>query len=263
MRSASIALTPRIVVGYRRSPGICHTRRWRCAPSGCCRWPGLRPYSPPARSTGRKKRWRPWTRISAATWSRWTRPPRSQLSAPDFLDGAEHQRARGRHRVLDAGEHGRLASQQAPVLAAQDALQVLEVAIDGFHVWIAATVQDFQVAIGTIEFAVQALGAHVEHELWRLAQQVQARGIANLHVPILTDGQRDAGQHELGIQPVAAFLEIAAVGHLRHEIGGADEVPELVIARVGGVDVLERTLVTRVVDDFRRAARPGAQVDLG
>ena len=121
---------------------------------------------------------------------------------------------------------------------------------------IAAPVQDFEVAIRAVEFAVEPLGAHVEHELRRLAQQVEARGVAHLHVAVLADRQRDAGQHELGIQPVAAFFEIAAIGHLRHEIGGADQVAELVVARIGRDDVLERPLVAGVVDDLRGDRRP-------
>src|SRR5437870_3410350 len=81
------------------------------------------------------------TANSRTTWSTWMRRLRRLRSAPDFFDGAQHQGARRRHRVFDAREHGRLTSQQTPVFTAQDSLEVLEIAVDGVHVRIAAVEQ--------------------------------------------------------------------------------------------------------------------------
>src|SRR5678816_2562850 len=174
MHSASSGPIPRIAAGYGPSPGTCRTRRHRREPRKHCPWMVCATCSPARKSKARNTCSRRWRKISPTTWSTWIRHPKWRFSAPDFLDRAQHQRARGGHRVFDAGEDRRLATQQAPVLAPQDALQVFEVAVDGFHVRVAAAVQDLEIAVGAVEFAVEALGAHVEHELRCLAQQVEA-----------------------------------------------------------------------------------------
>jgi hypothetical protein len=81
--------------------------------------------------------------------------------------------------------------------------------------------------------AVEALGDGVFHELRRLAQQVEPRGVAHAAYRRIADRQRDAAEHELRIEPVAAFLEVTAVGHLRDHVGRAEQVPEHDVARVG------------------------------
>ena len=151
-RSASSGPTPPIAAACHPSPGTCPTRRSRSGRRRRCH------VDEPARGAGgrrnrrqRRKCWRRSTATTRTTWSTWMRRRRRHCcrqgspegefprcspfgSTPDFLDRAEHQRARGRHGVFDAGEHRRLTPQQAPVLAAQDALQVFEVAVDRLHV---------------------------------------------------------------------------------------------------------------------------------
>ena len=72
---------------------------------------------------------------------------------------------------------------------------------------------------------------------------------------------RDPAEHELGIQPVPAFLEVTAVRHLRDHVRGADEMTDLAVERVVETDLVERHLVTREVHDLRGDRHPLAHAE--
>src|SRR5437016_9153150 len=93
----------------------------------------------------------------------------------------EHQPAHRGHGVVAglvvAGrEDGRPAPQQLPALAAQDLAQVLDIALDRFHVGIPAPEEDFQVAVGCTEIPIEPLSSHLRHELrvWRSRSSPEA-----------------------------------------------------------------------------------------
>src|ERR1700704_2234474 len=148
---------------------------------------------------------------------------RLSVAGPDSLYMPEHQPTHGGHGIVAGREDGRPAPQQLPALATQHLAQVLDVAPDRFHVGIAAAIEDFQVAVGCMEIPIQPFAAHLRHELRRLAQQIQPRGV--LHPGIaLAEGQGDTAEHELGVQPVTAFLQVTAVGHLGDHVRRAEQV---------------------------------------
>ena len=72
---------------------------------------------------------------------------------------------------------------------------------------------------------------------------------------------RDTAEHEFGVQPVAAFLEITAIRHLREHVGGAEQVPDLAIARIVEADLVERHFVTGEMHDLRRHRHPVREPD--
>src|SRR6185437_6699558 len=157
----------------------------------------------------------------------------------------------------------RIAAEQAPVLAAQDLPQVGDIAVDRFQVRIGAAVEVLEVAVGGAEVPVQALRPDFRDELGRLSQQIQARGVLDLATAVRRERQGDAAQHELGIEPVPAFLQVAAIGHLADHVGGADQVSEHDVARVRdpGLDLRERHLVTGEMDDLARHRRTVAEAE--
>ena len=81
----------------------------------------------------------------------------------------------------------------------------------------------------------------------------------HLEVAIVPALHRDAAEHELGVEAVAAFLEVTAIGHLREHVGRAEQVADATIARVVEADVLERYFVAGEVDDLRRDRHPVAR----
>ena len=72
---------------------------------------------------------------------------------------------------------------------------------------------------------------------------------------------RDAAEHELGIETVAAFLEVAAIGHLRDQIARADQVTELAIAVIVEADLIELHFVAGEVHDLGRDRHPLGHAD--
>src|SRR5215467_16191918 len=136
----------------------------------------------------------------------------ASVPGPDSLYMSKHEPAHGRHRIGGGGEDRGPPAQQLPALAPQHLAQVVEIAVDGLEVGIAALVEDLQVAVGTAEVSVETVLPHVAHELRCLPQQVEARGVLHLWTA-LAHRQSHPAEHELGIQTVAALLEITAVGH--------------------------------------------------
>src|SRR5579862_6875667 len=103
-----------------------------------------------------------------------------------------------------------------------------------------------------LELAVQPPSARLANELRRLAQQVEARAVANLHRAVAAGRGGDAAEDELRVQPVAALLQVAAVGHLRDQIRRAEQVTALSSPVVGELDLAELDLVAREMNDARR-----------
>ncbi len=116
-------------------------------------------------------------------------------------------------------------------------------------------------AVCLAEFAVQPLGFHLRHEFGRLAQQIQARGVFDLPSAVGGHGQGDPAQDEFGVQPVAAFLEITAIGHLSDHVRCADQMAELDVARIGhaSVDLREGDFVAGEMNDFAGNGRPRSE----
>src|SRR6185437_10493090 len=126
---------------------------------------------------------------------------------PHYLDLTDPEAAHRGHGLGNGRENWRVAPQQLPVLAPQHLPQIIDVAVDGLHVGIAAAIEALEVPVGGAELPVQALLPHLRYEVRRLAQQVEARGVLHLAPPIGGDGQRHPAEDELRIQPVAALLE--------------------------------------------------------
>ncbi len=95
----------------------------------------------------------------------------------------------------------------------------------------------------------------VANELRRLPQQVEPRAVQHLHA-VGARVHSDVAEHELRVQPVAAFLEIAAVRHLREHVGRAEQVAGQAVARIADTDLVERHLVAGEVHDARRDRHP-------
>ena len=58
-----------------------------------------------------------------------------------------------------------------------------------------------------------------------------------------------------------AFLQIAAVGHLRDQVAGADQVTELAVAVIVEADLVELHLVAGEVHDLGRHRHPLRHAD--
>ena len=95
-----------------------------------------------------------------------------------------------------------------------------------------------------------------------LPQQVQARGIFD-SAATGAHRHRHAAQHKLGVEPVAAFFQITAVGHLRDHVGRAQQVTELDVARVGDdcADLFEAALIAGEVHHLTGDVRPMTKAD--
>src|SRR5204862_429805 len=119
---------------------------------------------------------------------------------------------------------------------------------------------NLKVAVGCTEIPIEPLSAHRRDELRGLAQQIQPRCVLHPGVA-LAEGQGDAVEHELGVQPVTAFLHVTAVGHLGDHVRRAEQVADRDVARIGNrlLDALERHFVTGVVNDLRGHRHPGAE----
>src|SRR5690606_40271256 len=74
--------------------------------------------------------------------------------------------------------------------------------------------------------------------------------------------ERDAAEHELRIQPVAALLEVAPIRELCDEIGRAEQSADHDVLGVVELDLLERNLVTGVVNDARDHRHELVETDL-
>ena len=102
--------------------------------------------------------------------------------------------------------------------------------------------------VGVPERLLEPFLDHVADEERRLPEQVQSRAVVDLDaVGARVDG--DATEHELGVQAVAALLQVAAIRHLCQQVRRAQQVPHDAVARVVHADLVERHLVARVMHD--------------
>ena len=95
-------------------------------------------------------------------------------------------------------------------------------------------------------------------EQGRLANEVVGRREDGLHA-VARHALRDSAMDELRVEPLVALLEIAAIRHLRQQVGSAEQVADLAVARVGHADAAEGDLVAGVVDDACRDRGPVGQ----
>ena len=72
---------------------------------------------------------------------------------------------------------------------------------------------------------------------------------------------RDAARDEFGIEPVVALLEIAAVRHLREDVGAAEQVADQPVLGIDA-DLLDRHLVAGEVQRARGVRREIAHAEL-
>ena len=90
--------------------------------------------------------------------------------------------------------------------------------------WVEQAEQRLDMPVGVLEFTLQTLNTSFADEFRSLPQQVQTRAISNLQGAIGTGCGGHSAEHEFRIQPVAALLEIATIGHLRDQIRGAQQM---------------------------------------
>jgi hypothetical protein len=153
----------------------------------------------------------------------------------------------------------RLPAQQAQAAAIDGLVDEVDVAADLGQVRVGAAEVVLDVAIGALEIAVEAVAEDLARELRRLAQQVVRRRVDRL--PARAGLAGEAAGDELVVQEVAALLGIVAIGHLRHEVGRAEQEPELPVLGVGDPDGVERHLVAGVVHQPLRELRLGLEAD--
>src|SRR5919201_1200542 len=89
----------------------------------------------------------------------------------------------------------------------------------------------------------------------RFLHEIFARGEARQLAEDETLAARESSEHELRKKPIAALLEITAIGHLRDDVGGADHVSDAPEQRVGHADRLSGALVPGVMHERRRRVR--------
>src|SRR3984957_11359825 len=172
---------------------------------------------------------------------------------PKRPQSIHHEPAHQPELIALGGEQGGISTQHSPSLRAQDALQILDIAIDGFEIRIlAGAEQGLDEPVRVLELAVEPAGPGLADELRSLAQKVEPRAVAHLHRAIAPGGRGDAAEDEFRIEAVAALLQVAAVGHLRDQIRGAEEVSALSIAAVRELDLAELDLVAGEMNDARR-----------
>ncbi len=140
-------------------------------------------------------------------------------------------------------------------------MQVFQVAIDRFEIGVLAAEQRLDIPVGVLEFTLQTLNASFAHEFRGLPQQVQTRAISNLQGSIGTGRGGNSAEHEFRIQPVAALLEIATIGHLRDQIRGAQQVSQFAIAGVGELDLVQLDFITGEMHDSGRNRHPVFHAD--
>ncbi len=141
-------------------------------------------------------------------------------------------------------------------------LQVLgeaDVAADGLHVEVLAAEVLLRVLVRAAEIVVQALrGGHEEAR--RLADEVLGGG-EDGHLSRAGHAPRDAAIDEFRIEPVVAFLEVAAVGHLGNDVRGTQQAAQQAKRRLRQADRRDGALVAGEVQDRRRHGRELAHPD--
>ena len=151
--------------------------------------------------------------------------------------------------VADADEARRIPAQQLPVIRFQNPDKVSEVAFYGIDVGILPVEKDLDIAIRTVEFQLQAIPCCVLIKSGRLSQQVDARFIANHVLARRCILDCDAADYEFLVKPVAAFLQVATVGHLRYQVGRPEQMTADGIPRVIEFDVVQIELVAGEMHD--------------
>src|SRR3569833_1408242 len=146
------------------------------------------------------------------------------LARPDALDIAEHESTHCAHWIRARRKDGRTTAQQSPVLTAQDLAQGFHIPVDRFQVRISTAVKWLDEAIRAVKVTVESLRANFSHELRCLAQQVEPRGVFHLAPAVCGYRQCNSAEDDLGVESVAAFLEVTAVGNLGHHVGRAQEM---------------------------------------
>src|SRR5258708_38348692 len=90
---------------------------------------------------------------------------------------------------------------------------------------------------------------------------MQSGAVADGERAVDAGGRGDATQDKFRIKPTAAFLEIAAIRHLRDQIRGAKQMPQLPILRIRELNHVELDFVTGEMTDPRGNRYPGFHAD--
>ena len=112
---------------------------------------------------------------------------------------------------------------------------------------LAALEERLEVAIDAVEVVLEPQTRRRLVERQRLAEQILRRAVQHFALRALV--HRDAAEHELGVQPVAALLQITAVGKLRDQVCGAEQVADDAVLRFLELDLIDVELVTREMHD--------------
>lgn len=96
----------------------------------------------------------------------------------------------------------------------------------------------------------------------RLENQVFGGGKQHLFLAALINLARNAAEHELRVQPVAAFLEVTAIRHLGEDVGAAEQVAEQAQLRIH-LYVLHRNFIAGEMHDAAGCRREFGQADFG
>ena len=117
-------------------------------------------------------------------------------------------------------------------------------------------------AVCAAELLLDAGARHVLVEPGRLDHEIRRRGVAHQLVAVGEPLARDVGPDELGIEEIAAFLQVHPIGHLADEVRGADHPAEHALVRPGHLDLVEVHLVAGEMHQPRRERGLGAEADL-
>ena len=71
----------------------------------------------------------------------------------------------------------------------------------------------------------------------------------------------EPAEHEFREQPVTALLQVAAIRHLRHQVGRAQQLADDAMLGIVELDVAGGLLVTAVVHDLRRGRGGATETD--
>src|SRR5690349_4851884 len=125
----------------------------------------------------------------------------------------------------------RRAPQHPGIGRIRDRLRVAHVLLHLLEVQVLSLEVALGVFVGARELQVEALGGiHVEPR--RLVHEIVARGEDDLGLAVWKLAFGEAAEDELGVEAVAAFLQVTTVGHLRDDVRGAEHVADAAQQRV-------------------------------
>jgi hypothetical protein len=145
---------------------------------------------------------------------------------------------------------------------AQRTGKTIAVRLDGFDIEIAPAKVHGRIAVDAVEQAPEPVLQRILDEHGCLAQQIDFIPVTQHHFAILGDALVHAAKHELRKQSIAAIVEVRGIGHLRNDVGGADQLPEAPLQWRCQRDRLDIGLVTGELHQATRQPGIFLQADL-